>query len=228
MSGHSSLSDFRIFKQTQSPTEIRRLWLVASMLLWVALGLAACKRNEIGTNADASLLPNPSSSRQVSPPASEAARSGRAIYGLGIVGYNYTEVGIDDYSVNGTGAFNLCVSNRDAGGGSTVCCFAWPPATKLPLPIRIEWTRDGKTWCRKTAMLSDPGPTEPTTFEVHVYPDRHIEVAITDTYSPPRLKLSAAGAGYRVGKDVQKENLEAQRIDAQNAECRAGRFPVGE
>jgi hypothetical protein len=70
-------------------------------------------------------------------------------------------------------------------------------------------------------------PTEPTTLEVHFFPDRHIEVAITDKYSPPRLALTAASApGYRVGRDVRGEELAASRKDDQAAECRDGEFPI--
>ena len=146
---------------------------------------------------------------------------------MGIVGYNYMEVGVSDYLVNGTGAWNLAVSNGVSGGGKTACCFGWAPAAKLPMPIRIEWTRDGETWCRKTAMLTEPGPPEPTTLEVHFYPDRHIEVAITDVYSPARLQLSRAGRDFRVAKDVRQELQDAIARDMQTAECRAGRFPIG-
>ena len=160
-------------------------------------------------------------------PASGHKRSSQLRYSLGIVGYNYTETGIIDYSVNGTGAFNLGVSNEHSGGGSTICCFGWAPGMKLPMPIRIEWTRDEATWCRKTVMLTDPGPLEPTTFEVHFYPDRHIEVAITDDYSPPRLKLASGGGDFRLGKDVRQEKAAAMRIDKALAECREGRFPIG-
>ena len=160
-------------------------------------------------------------------PASGPKRSSQLRYSLGIVGYNYTETYIDDYSVNGTGAFNLGVSTEHSGGGSTVCCFGWAPGMKLPMPIRIEWTRGSDRWCRKTVMLTDAGPLEPTTFEVHFYPDRHIEVAITDDYSPPRLSLARAGYGYRVGKDIKAEVAADMRKDDDGAECREGRFPIG-
>jgi hypothetical protein len=143
------------------------------------------------------------------------------------VGYNYTEVGIYDYRVNGTGAFNIGVSSERTGGGKTVCCFGWVPTAKLPIPVQIQWTRDGETWCRTTVAFNGPAAAEPTTLEVHFFPDRHIEVAITDDYSSPRLRLSSAGADYRVGDDVRAEKAEAIRRDKEAAECRKGEFPIG-
>jgi Protein of unknown function (DUF3304) len=200
-------------------------WALSAMVAgWL---LAACQR-EKGLITPAELAASMAAAGiSAEVPASGPKRSSQLRYSLGIVGYNYTEVGIDDYSVNGTGAFNLGVSTEHSGGGKTVCCFGWAPGMKLPMPIRIEWTRGSDRWCRKTVMLTDPGPLEPTTFEVHFYPDRHIEVAITDEYSPPRVKLPGRGGGYRVGKDVRAEDADAVRKDSELAECREGRFPIG-
>jgi Protein of unknown function (DUF3304) len=211
----------RIWAETHNASRLVICTLTAFALL------SACQR-EKGLITPAEKAPSMATAgRDSAAPASAPKRSSQLRYSLGIVGYNYTETGIIDYSVNGTGAFNLGVSTEDSGGGKTVCCFGWAPAMKLPMPVRIEWTRDEGSWCRKTVMLADPGPLEPTTFEVHFFPDRHIEVAITDEYSPPRLKLSRAGRDYRVAKDLRKEEAEAMEKDSQAAECREGRFPIG-
>jgi Protein of unknown function (DUF3304) len=200
-------------------------WVTCAMV--AVLLLTACQR-EKGLITPAELAASMAAAGiSTEVPVSGPKRSSQLRYSLGIVGYNYTETGIIDYSVNGTGAFNLGVSTEHSGGGSTVCCFGWAPGMKLPMPIRIEWTRDEATWCRKTVMLADPGPLEPTTFEVHFYPDRHIEVAITDDYSPPQLKLASTGGDYRIGKDVRKEKADAMQKDSEVAECREGRFPIG-
>ena len=194
----------------------------------VASGLLTACQREKGLITPAELAASMAASGVgMEVPASGPKRSSQLRYSLGIVGYNYTDTYVDDYSVNGAGAFNLGVSTEDSGGGSTVCCFGWAPGMRLPMPVRIEWTRGGNRWCRQTVMLTDPGPLEPTTFEVHFYPDRHIEVAITDSYSAPRLKLASAGYGYRVGKDIKTEVAADMRKDAQGAECREGRFPIG-
>ena len=206
---------------------VRRGITFAAFAMVAVCSLTACQR-EKGLITPAELAASMAAAGiSTEVPASGPKRSSQLRYSLGIVGYNYTETGIIDYSVNGTGAFNLGVSTEHSGGGSTICCFGWAPGMKLPMPIRIEWTRDEATWCRKTVMLTDPGPLEPTTFEVHFYPDRHFEVAITDDYSPPRLKLAGTAGDYRVGKDVRKEKADAMQKDSEAAECREGRFPIG-
>jgi Protein of unknown function (DUF3304) len=205
---------------------LRLVWrLTVAAVTCVAL-LSACSRSDEADRAAPILKP-------LSLPATPAAstpQSSQLRYSLGIVGYNYTEVGIDDFKVNGTGAFNLGVSTETSGGGSTICCAGWAPGTKLPRPVVVEWQRhdnDGKPhWCRATAVLNGPVPLEPTTLEVHIYPDRHIEAAITDDYSPPRLKMPRAGAAYRVGKDLHAENTEAIKKDALTAECQDSEFPL--
>ena len=146
---------------------------------------------------------------------------------LGTEGYNYTDTAIVDHSLNGIGASNPGVGTENWGGGKSVCCFGWVPATKLPLPVQIEWTRDEKTWCRQTVLFDRPGPPEPTTFEVHFFPDRHIALAIIADYSPPVLKLKATVQDYRIGRDVRKEKEEGMRKDSVGAECSQGRFPIG-
>jgi hypothetical protein len=197
---------------------------------WLAVAAVMCSASMIACSED-------DRARQIAPVApalgstpsalTKALKSSKSHYSLGIVGYNYTEVGVADYRVNGTGAFNLGVSTETSGGGSTVCCVGWASGTKLPMPVRVEWTRDGKRWCRTTALMNGPIPLEPTTLEVHFYPDRHVEVAITDNYSPPRLKLAAGGGAYRVAVDVQAELKAAIQQDEKKAECRAGEFPIG-
>jgi hypothetical protein len=119
---------------------------------------------------------------------------------LGIVGYNYTDRAIAEFSVNGNGGGNIYLSSPDSGGGKTVCCMSVSPGTKLPLTMEVQWTWDRvENEKRKvlrpeesrtaTAVLTGPLPTKPTQFEVHFYPDGHVEVAVSDNYSPPRLKL---------------------------------------
>ena len=193
-------------------------------VLTMALLLGGCSGGD-ATSADSAreLAATPTAVAIPSGAASVSAapQSSQLRYSLGIVGYNYTDLAIEDYSVNGQSAFNLGVSNEDSGGGKTACCFGWAPATKLPKPIKIQWTRDMKRWCRQTVMLSELGPPEPTTFEVHFYPDGHIEVAITDNYSAPRLKLAA------IGRVRRSANVNANN-DEKMSECRDGEFPISD
>ncbi len=200
-------------------------------LLMAALIAVACTPNEAADPAAARAGLEPQAKATAAPSAAAASatpRSSQDHYSLGIVGYNYTDLYISYFIVNGTNGFNLGVSNEGSGGGSTICCFGWAPAAPLPKPITVEWSRDGgNRWCRHKVMLNPPVPLEPTTLEVHFYPDGHIEVAMTDIYSSPRLKLKAAGEGYRY--DFRIKNVEAavRAVDDKNSECRDGDFLTG-
>jgi hypothetical protein len=119
---------------------------------------------------------------------------------LGIVGYNYTDRAIASFSVNGSGGGNIYLSSPDGGGGKTVCCVSVRATTQLPITMEIKWTWDrveddgGKVLRQEEsrttkAVLKGPIPANPTQFEVHFYPDGHVELAISNIYSPPRLKL---------------------------------------
>jgi Protein of unknown function (DUF3304) len=183
----------------------------------VALALAGCQPVEQMKTPAAAV---PSSAAEPDKTTEYKPRN----YSLGIVGYNYTDTAIVDYIVNGKGAFNLAVSTETSGGGKTVCCFSWRPDGKVPFPVAVEWTRGNDRWCRKTVMLTDPGPSVPTTLEVHFFPDRRIEAAVTDTYSPPRLRLTRVGGAFRVGEDLRAERARDQALDEAAAECQTGDF----
>jgi len=130
-------------------------------------------------------------------------------HALGIVGYNYTDRYIDQFYVNGQGGGNLDVSGQRGGGGGIVCCIGWRDGTPLPQKMRIKWVAGGcmktltdsdgytftaplHTFKEQDVQLTGPVPKNPHYFEVHFYPDGHIEVAITEMDSDPRLKLSRA------------------------------------
>jgi hypothetical protein len=143
-------------------------------------------------------------------PASGAdgqAKDGK--YMLTIYGYNYTNHYIDQFSVNGAGGGNLDVSTPDAGGGKSACCMVWRDGTPLPRTVHIEWAFNACEYTsapniygerfdtvhnyvkEQAVQLKGPVPKNPGYFEVHFYPDGHIEVAISATSSEPRLKLPA-------------------------------------
>jgi Protein of unknown function (DUF3304) len=127
---------------------------------------------------------------------------------IGIVGYNYTDRPIYSFSVNGNGGGNIYLSSLTSGGGGTVCCMSVRRNTPLPITMEVEWTWDrvedenGKVLRAEEkravkAQLKGPIPENPTQFEVHIYPDGHAEVAVSDKYSPPRLKISSSKNGLR-------------------------------
>jgi hypothetical protein len=127
---------------------------------------------------------------------------------LGIVGYNYTDRPIAEFSVNGNGGGNIYLSSPDSSGGGTVCCMSVSPGTKLPLTMEVKWTWDRvENEERKvlrpeesrtaTAVLTGPLPVKPIQFEVHFYPDGHVEVAVSDKYSKPRVILQSNEPGTK-------------------------------
>lgn len=124
---------------------------------------------------------------------------------LTLSGYNYTSRYIDGFSVDGHGGGNLYVSGQDSGGGSSACCVNYVKGARARQVI-VRWQSggcmfpvpglaDGLThlahgFYREVKVQVDPRiPDRPAYFEVHFYPDGHVEAAITDQMSPPRLVL---------------------------------------
>lgn len=126
---------------------------------------------------------------------------------LALVGYNYTSRYIDTFSVDGQGGGNLYVSSPTSGGGGTVCCISYEkgrPAGEVtvrwqsggcmfraPGPMADGRTHLAHSFFREIRVKVDPRiPAHPEEFEVHFYPDGHVEAAITDGSSSPRLVYS--------------------------------------
>jgi hypothetical protein len=138
-------------------------------------------------------------------------------YNLTIAGYNYTDTGISSFEVNGQGGGNLEVSVPTAGGGKSACCVSVRAPLKAAQPVTIKWSRDVETWCEQTVLLQPPLPAKPEYFEVHFYQDGHIEVAVTEGASPPRLKLERDGRGNRHAAKTSNINN-----DLKFSRCRLG------
>jgi hypothetical protein len=122
-----------------------------------------------------------------SPPSAPAAEAPAPLL-LEIDGFNYSDLYIDSFEVNGHGGGNLFVSSPDSGGGGGTCCVAWSPGSTLPIPLKITWTRDGKRRCEQDVELKGPFPASPRHLGVHFFPDGHLEAEVTEDY--PTLKLS--------------------------------------
>lgn len=125
---------------------------------------------------------------------------------LGITAYNYTNRSISQFSVNGAGGGNVHVSGPNGGGGGTVCCAAFAKGT-TNVKVTVRWQTGSCTYNHRTSggesfadrhsffkeeeIPVDPNiPANPNYLEVHFYPDGHVEAAITETASRPRLILS--------------------------------------
>jgi hypothetical protein len=125
---------------------------------------------------------------------------------LTLHGYNYTNRYIDSYEINGQGGGNLFLSTSTSGGGGSVCCGSWWPNSRLPIKVKVKWTGDSckyktinsrgevsysirRFWKEAEALITTPPPADARYLEAHIYEDGHVEAAITNTYSPPRLIL---------------------------------------
>ena len=125
---------------------------------------------------------------------------------LTLTGYNYTNRYIDNFSVDGVGGGNLFVSDESSGGGGSVCCVPYTLGARAR-KVTVNWNIGACTYneyvdidgikqhqihpfFKETNVQVDPNiPPDPKYFEVHFFPDGHIEAAITEHESPVRLRL---------------------------------------
>lgn len=127
--------------------------------------------------------------------------------GLAIEGYNYTNRFIVDFTVtdeNGNAAWggDVLLSTPTSGGGRSTCCVMLDPGAEKPTRLRIDWTFDrvedasGHTVAPAVKRSSwvtvrPPYPDGAHNFEVHFYPNDHVEAIVTRWPSPPRVSLPA-------------------------------------
>ncbi|WP_257461086.1 DUF3304 domain-containing protein [Archangium lipolyticum] len=116
---------------------------------------------------------------------------------LEINGFNYTDLYIDSFEVNGQGGGNLFVSSPESGGGGGVCCVSWSPEGTTPVRLKITWTRDRKRWCEKEVLLTGPAPSNPRHLGVHFFPDGHIEAEVTEDYPDLKLRMERVDTARR-------------------------------
>ena len=126
---------------------------------------------------------------------------------LTLTGYNYTARYIDQFSVDGVEGGNIFVSSPHGGGGGSVCCVNYRVGTK-GWKATIRWQSGACTYNNRTdtsgqrlyeifhyfkeqeVEVAGQITPDPHYFEVHFFPDGHVEAAITDQSSDPRLSLS--------------------------------------
>lgn len=138
-------------------------------------------------------------------------------YNLTLSGYNYTDTEIGSFEVNGQGGGNIAVSSPTSGGGGSVCCVTVYSPMAKPQAVTIKWSRDGDTWCEQSVEVKPPLPSKPEYLEVHFYRDGHIELAVTEQASPPRLQLSREHGNSR----FRNEKLNINN-DSKSARCKLG------
>jgi hypothetical protein len=125
---------------------------------------------------------------------------------LTLQGFNYTDKYIDRFQVDGLGGGNIFVSTETNGGGKSACCVSYVLGASAR-KVKIRWQTDA---CRFNERISRGQkysnihsffkevevqvdrdiPEHPRYFEVHFYPDGHVEAAMTEQASRPRLILS--------------------------------------
>ncbi|MEX3947679.1 DUF3304 domain-containing protein [Paraburkholderia sp. EG287B] len=99
---------------------------------------------------------------------------------LGLVGYNYTDRQIADFSVNGQWGANLALSTPTSGGGSTMCCVVMSRDTKTPFSVDVEYQMDALEafpprmviepdglYRKSRIQVTGPIPQDPNYLEIH-------------------------------------------------------------
>lgn len=152
-------------------------------------------------------------------PSPADARLSMDAKSLLIQGYNYTDDYIDSFTVDGQGGGNLYVSSPHSGGGKSVCCASFSRGMPLPIRLKIRWVgaycmwkepnpypfgqrfynKQMSLWKEAEALATDLSQGKPRALEVHIYPDGHVEAAITSGYSPPRMVLPRTEKYQRPG-----------------------------
>ena len=110
-------------------------------------------------------------------------------FSVTIIGYNYTDTGIGYFGAAFGPGGNVEVSTPTAGGGGSACCGAVSTPLTEHSSVPVRWTREGDIYCRQEVPLRGPVPPDPQYLEIHFYRDGHIEAALSETPSPPRLRL---------------------------------------
>lgn len=194
--------------RSEAATFLSRVTPLPALVVLASIALAGCTRD-------------PSIARAAPAPAPAQAASAdqpMLIRGLAIEGYNYTDTGIGHFNVGYAGGGNIAVSSPTSGGGGTTCCVrAFLHGPPPPPKYRVEWSRDGDTWCTQDVEVTGPIPADPGYMEVHFYRDGHIELAVSEMPSPPRLKLEQAHDNSR----HEDERLNVNN-DAVYSRCRLG------
>ena len=124
---------------------------------------------------------------------------------LGLIGYNYSNRHISEYSVNGSSGGHVNLSTPTSGGSGVTCCVKFSKSTAAPILVKIRWQLDGckalqrnpqtgataemRYFYYKEAEFEIP-PVEignPKFFETHFYPDGTVQVQVTANISEPRI-----------------------------------------
>lgn len=125
---------------------------------------------------------------------------------LGLVGYNYTDREIEDYSIDGVGGGHIRKSSPTSGGGGTTCCVRLLKELNGTIQVKVRWQVDGCRYLIKdldgnseaarhffyreeeVSVTIPPGKTI-AYLETHFYPNGRPQVRLTEYSSLPALAL---------------------------------------
>lgn len=126
---------------------------------------------------------------------------------LGLVGYNYTDRHISNYTVNGAGGADIRLSSPTGGGSGITCCVRLRKQSTIVPRVKVRWQYDGCVYFMKNDRtgasdwvqhyyykevevdLKRADSGNPGYIETHFYPDGTVQVRSTDDFSSPDLKL---------------------------------------
>lgn len=140
----------------------------------------------------------PGKPKPEAPPAQPPAPALSKPAMLEINAFNYTDLYIHTFTVNGQGGGNVFVSSPETGGGGGVCCVTVSPDDlQGPVRMKVEWSRDMKRWCEKEVELTGPIPANPRHLGVHFFPDGRIEAELTEDSPELKLRLERVNEAQR-------------------------------
>lgn len=126
---------------------------------------------------------------------------------LGLVGYNYTDRHISNYSVNGADGGDVIMSSPTSGGSGVSCCLRLSNKQVGLLRLKVRWQVDGCVYLIKDnstgkadkvrhyfyrevdANVQRPVGASSKYVETHFYPDGSVKVLLTKNMSSPLLVL---------------------------------------
>lgn len=169
---------------------------VAALVLGVFL-LSACNSPSEGPTTQPVVVSPAPPQPLAEFPVERDAKGVPISYSVVAYGYNYTDLYIDSFEVDGAGGGNLAVSTPSSPGGGSTCCAIVTSGLPLGTTFNIKWTRDRERWCQQDVPLTKPVPKDAKYLEVHFYPDGKIEIEATQRASTPRLALERASYARR-------------------------------
>jgi hypothetical protein len=127
---------------------------------------------------------------------------------LGLVGYNYTDRYISEYSIDGAGGGDIIMSSATSGGSGVSCCVKLSRTYLGQIRVTVRWQVDGCVYLIKDDRTGAadkvrhfyyrevevnvgrvPGQN-PKYIESHFYPDGSVYVLLTEHSSKPLLDLN--------------------------------------